>query len=558
MLQPDPAKRPQSMREMIRPQEQRGGRRPASSDASRQSAATKQRSGRVGMAAGALAVLVIAGGALGYWYWKGRPEPDHTTGTAQQADNGVQQSGANGASNTGAADISSGAVQGTQQSTTATAANQAQTSVPATSVDSTSVGATGTQQQGTTAGTTSSSAGTVAAAGGQGSASNATPPASSGDQSGAATSNGTVAGVVTGPSQSQQDNASAVTVPTGSGQTVAGTASSSQQQVSNGAASIVTPPANGQQSTATGTTAATSDQSATKTATAADTTPSTTATQATGAAASNDATSNAAGATNSSGTSTAAGTAATDTQTALLPQVPDVAKLRSQAQKAVGGLECAGVLVDVSEQGDIAASGFVGSEADRARAAAALAALPQVGRVDNAIEVQTPPLCEVLGVLQGVALNIGGPSAPRIDPGGPYHEGKDPLNLTVTPPRDGYLYVDYIDAANEDPKQRYVLHLLPSPLRDPNNHVKAGAPVVIGSLPKEKEIYRFNPPLGANMVLVILSPQPLFQKARPQEEDGDGVRAYLADLRTALTGVAKRAGPGKLFVGTSKLTFVTQ
>jgi hypothetical protein len=552
MLQPDPAKRPQSMREMIRPQDQRGGRRSTSSDAARPSAATKQRSGRIGVAAGALAVLVIAGGALGYWYWKGRPEPDHTSGTAQQADNGVQQGGTNGASNAGAADTSSGAVQGTQQSTTATAANQTQTSVPATSAESTGAGATGTQQQGAATGTTSSSAGTVAADGGQASASNATPPASSGDQSGAASSDGTAAGAVTGPSQSQQDNASAVTVPTGTGQTAAGTASSSQQQVSNGSASIVTPPANGQQSSATAATTVTGDQSATKTSTAADTAPSTTATQA-----ADTATSNAAGATNSAGAS-GAGTAVTDTQTALLPQVPDVEKLRSQAQKAVGSLACAGVLVDVSAQGDIAASGFVGSEADRAQAAAALAALPQVGRVDNAIEVQTPPLCEVLGVLQGAALDIGGPSAPRIDPGGPYHEGKDPLNLTVTPRRDGYLYVDYIDAANEDPKQRYVLHLLPSPLRDPNNHVKAGAPVVIGSLPREQEIYRFNPPLGANMVLVILSPQPLFQKARPQEEDGDGVRTYLADLRTALTGVAKRAGPGKLFVGTSKLTFVTQ
>jgi eukaryotic-like serine/threonine-protein kinase len=473
MLQPDPAKRPQSMREMIRPQEQHGGRRSTLSE-TRQSSPTKPASGRGRAMVGALAVLVVAGGAFGYLYWQNRAGRDHTGGTEQQAANGVQQNGTNAAVNTGVAGTSSTTNQGTQQQDAAT-------------------------------GTTLSSAATTAADGGEASTSNATTPTSSSDQSGAVASDGTPAGAVNGPSQSQQDNASTAVVP---------------------AATV-------------------------------DTTLSTTATQAAGTATSNDAMSNATTATSASGG--AAGTTVTDTQTALLPQVPDVPKLRSEAQEAVGNLRCAGVLVDVSAQGDISASGYVGSETDRAKVAAALAALPQVGRVDNAMEVQPWPLCGVLDVLrEQVAIELGGPSAPRIDPGGAYHEGRDPLNLTVTPLRDGYLYVDYIDAANEDPKQRYVLHLLPSPLRDPNNHVKAGEPVVIGSLPKEKEIYRFNPPLGANMVLVVLSPQPLFQKARPQVEDSDSVGVYLADLRTALTGVAKRVGPGQLFVGTSKLTFVTK
>ena len=60
------------------------------------------------------------------------------------------------------------------------------------------------------------------------------------------------------------------------------------------------------------------------------------------------------------------------------------------------------------------------------------------------------------------------------------------------------------------------------------------------------------------MVLVILSPQPLFQKARPQEEDGDDAGAYLADLGVALTAIAQRVGPGKLSVATSSLTFVAR
>src|SRR5882672_1572352 len=161
MLQPDPAKRPQSMREMIRPQGQRGGRRSTQSETSRQSSATKPGAGRSRAIMGALAVVVVAGGAFGYWYWQGRAGRDHTSGTAQQADNGVQQNGTSAALTTGAADTSSTTTQGTQQATTSTAANQT------TSAASTGASATGTPQQDAATGTTSSSAGTTVADGAQ-------------------------------------------------------------------------------------------------------------------------------------------------------------------------------------------------------------------------------------------------------------------------------------------------------------------------------------------------------------------------------------------------------
>ena len=442
MLQPDPAKRPQSMHEMARPLEQRGGRS-IPPDSARRPSATKSGSGRMGAIIGALAVLVVAGGALGYWFWPDRTE-DRDGGTTQQTDNGVKQNGTNVGVNTGTGDASSTATQGTEQSTTSTTEDKTQTSTASTSGEGADADATATQQTETGTGSTSSSTGSTVTDSGQGSTSSTTTGATSNDTT--STTN------------------TATTTADSSGTAVAGT-----------------------------------------------------------------------------------------TETALLP-VPDIEKLRTRAREAVGNLACGGVDVAVSERGDLAAAGYVANEADRDRIAAALRAMPEVGQVDNAIEVKTWPLCEVLDVLhEEVAIEVGGPSAPRIDPGGPYHEGKDPLNLTVTPLRDGYLYVDYIDAANEDPAERYALHLLPSPLRDSNNFVKAGESVVIGSLPQEK-VYVFNQPLGANMVLAILSPQPLFQKARPQEEKDVG--AYLAALRAALTAVAQRVGPDQLFVETSGLTFV--
>jgi len=544
MLQPDPAKRPQSMRELIRPPDQRGGRRSTLSDTSRQST-TKRGSSRIGAILGVLVVLVVAGGALGYWYWKGRTERDHATETVQQADNGSQQSGSSTTSNAGAADTASTAGQATQQSTTSAAANQIQSSAALTPVQNTGTGATAPPPQQAATGATSSFASTTAADSGQASEPNSTTPPSSGNESATAIQNGAAA-TTTDNTQSQQDSGSASVAA--ADQTKAGTSGGTMSnQASNESQSNAIPAANDQQSSSTAATAAASDQSATKTPTTEAATSSTTATQTTDAAASNANT-----AATASGASTAAETTITDTQTALLPQVPDVAKLRSEAQDAVGSLGCAGVVVDVSARGDIAASGYVASEADRAKAAAALAALPQVGRVDNAIEVKTWPLCEVLDVLhEEVAIGVGGPSAPRIDPGGAYRV-KSTLKLTVTPLHDGYLYVDYIDAAAEDPAERYVLHLLPSPLRDPNNHVKAGEQVVIGTLPKEKTTYVFNPPFGANMVLAILSPQPLIQGQRPLQEDA-GV--YLTALRATLNAAVQRVGRDKLFVGTSSLVF---
>src|SRR5262245_50338344 len=70
MLQPDPAQRPQSMRELSRAQDQRGGRKTASSEPPRRPSAAKAGSSRMGAILGALAVLVIAAGGGGYWYWQ--------------------------------------------------------------------------------------------------------------------------------------------------------------------------------------------------------------------------------------------------------------------------------------------------------------------------------------------------------------------------------------------------------------------------------------------------------------------------------------------------------
>ncbi len=548
MLQPDPANRPQSMRDLIRPQEQRGGRRSTLSETSRQRSATKRGSGRIGAVqiVGALAVLVAAGGALGYWYWKGRDGAGETTDTAQLAGNSAQQNAGSTTSNAGAADTASTAGQTTQQSTAAVTSDQAQTQISTAPVSAqgADAGATTAQEQEGAAGTTTSSS-TAATAGGTGQAnqSNTATAAKGASELASATQDGATAvaaGDVHSQSQSSQDGASATTVTTATDQSAAATSggmTSNQQQTSNGSESIETSVATDQQSASTAAIsgAGASDQSATKTETTAATISSKMVDQGTGAAASN---SNAADtATIASGA--AAGKTATDTQTALLPQVPDVAKLRNDAPRAVQGLSCAGIRVDVSDAGRIAASGYVASEADRNKAAARLAALPNAGQIDNAVVVMTPPLCQVLDVLRAeTAFALG---APGLDPGGVagvYREG-DHIKVAVTAPAgfDGYLYVDYIDATD-----RYVLHLLPNNDFRKNNRVSAGEQVVIGSLPAEYDLYVIQPPFGTNLIVAVTSRQPLFDRMRKTQESVD---EYLPALRSSLKRVAAEGGsPG--------------
>jgi hypothetical protein len=240
----------------------------------------------------------------------------------------------------------------------------------------------------------------------------------------------------------------------------------------------------------------------------------------------------------------------TDTQVALIPQALDLNRLRDDANRAVQGLSCAGVRIDAAASGDITASGYAGSEADRDKVARLLQGVPNVGRVENAVAVMPWPLCGAMDVVrEQAAFNLGLPQGPGIDPGGAngvYREG-DHLLISVTAPDvDGYLYLDYYDAA-----EKYVVHLLPNEIR-PDNRVRAGQQVVIGTLPREQEKYRVSPPLGSNLLIAIASPEPLFDRSRPHVEPTSD--EYLATLRSSLER-ARQGGSTGVAASSATLVF---
>ena len=243
--------------------------------------------------------------------------------------------------------------------------------------------------------------------------------------------------------------------------------------------------------------------------------------------------------------------ASAGTQTAMLPVPPDVSKLAADARRAVQDLSCARIRVDVAQDGDATASGYVGTEADRKRAIDDIAAVPGIGQVANSVAVMKWPLCEALGVLDEQAtIGPNQPAAPRLDPGGAagtYREGDHlKIGVSATSAYDGYLYVDYVDAA-----EHYVVHLLPNELR-PDNRVKAGQQVVIGTLPEEMKNYTVSPPFGTNMIVALSSPRPLFNGRRALLEQADD---YLPALRSALKSLAGQVGQEKLLAASTSVTF---
>src|SRR5262245_25734430 len=400
MLQPDPAKRPQSMRELIRKpppsKERRDGRRAVVEEGrdrsrGRRTAAPSPRFG-VAHVVGGLAVVALLAGAAGYWFMlrpAGQSAPTTTASTGAIAPTPPAATGGN---QTASAPAASGATASGSHATATTGEtaqdfinalrpNQSQdqpvsdktaassNTLPAASPPAVSVTAMaapdGGQPGAVGAGQPSSTAPTVSGAGGVALQPAANPPATA-----------------------QPSAPAEATIPAGSGagvQEAAGASTSAPTAPETGAdVPAATAGANGAGATA-----------------APPTTP----------------------------------TATASTQTAMLPVPPDVSKLAADARRAVQGLSCARVRVDVAQNGDATASGYVGTEADRKRVMDDIAAVSGIGQVANSVAVMKWPLCEALGVLDDQAtIGPDQPAAPRLDPGGTagiYREG-DHLKVGVT------------------------------------------------------------------------------------------------------------------------------
>jgi hypothetical protein len=173
-------------------------------------------------------------------------------------------------------------------------------------------------------------------------------------------------------------------------------------------------------------------------------------------------------------------------------------------------------------------AGYVGSAADLDAAIERLQAVPGVGAITHSVAVMPPPLCGMLDALPAAAFAAGA-GGPRLDVGGIdglYRAGES-LRLTITAPpgQDAHLTIDYFDS-----KDDIVAHLLPNDIR-PDGRVAAGAQVVIGDLPAERERYRVSAPFGTHMIVAVATSRPLFETPPAMLDDK---ATYLPRLAEAL------------------------
>jgi hypothetical protein len=217
------------------------------------------------------------------------------------------------------------------------------------------------------------------------------------------------------------------------------------------------------------------------------------------------------------------------------PAPPRPAVARAEIDRILGGFRCAGVTAELGDDA-VRLSGFVASEAERARLRDEVAAIAALPVSEKAVGILAPPLCEVVStVTAGAAIADG---APRITPlggrNGVFAEGDElVLRVAATSAPLPYLLVDFIDPEGS------VLHMWPTP-KEPHAKVKPGEEVTLGTSRKRarpgEDVYEIAAPFGRNLILVVASAEPLFASARPRVET---LAAYLPVLQQRL-GAAGR------------------
>jgi serine/threonine protein kinase len=215
------------------------------------------------------------------------------------------------------------------------------------------------------------------------------------------------------------------------------------------------------------------------------------------------------------------------------PAPPQRADLLAAAQRIIGGFQCARLSISLGEDLRGTVTGFVGGQMDLSSLRASLVGLRGTSIATDGVNVYERPYCNIVQMLQTGAAA----AAPPVEfnrSSKVYHNGEKLVLTARGGDHDGYLYVDYIDNTGS------VVHMLPAPGRS-TNFVKSGNSVTLGaaspSAKSNEQIYEVSEPFGANMIVTILSPKPLFDRPRPEQEPFD-------QYGDALAAALRNAGPG--------------
>jgi hypothetical protein len=194
--------------------------------------------------------------------------------------------------------------------------------------------------------------------------------------------------------------------------------------------------------------------------------------------------------------------------------------------------------------GSLTVRGYVSQRYGAAHLKDTLTALPGVDTLTLQVEPLADDKCDTINALAPYWTRnwqAGHVASLHVrPPGGQLSEG-DPLVVDVTTPAyDSYVNLDYYQLDGS------VVHMVPSP-RAKDNQAPPHYSATIGSAGD----WIISKPFGSEMVVLLITPAPLFDKPRPESES----RAdYLRALDTRLAQIAGKYGQDHIVADFAPIT----
>ncbi|NPT36120.1 serine/threonine protein kinase [Paraburkholderia xenovorans] len=213
------------------------------------------------------------------------------------------------------------------------------------------------------------------------------------------------------------------------------------------------------------------------------------------------------------------------------PPVPKPALTLAAITPALMQVPCSALSASVQDH-SLTVRGYVSQRYGAAHLKDTLAALPGVDTLTLAVEPLTDDKCDTIKTLAPYwvdNMQAGHVAALHVRPPGGQLSDGDPLVVDVaTPGYDSYVNLDYYQLDGS------VVHMVPSP-RAKDNQAPPHYTATIGSAGD----WIISKPFGSEMVVLLITPAPLFDKPRPESES----RAdYLRALDTRLAQIGSKYG----------------
>lgn len=225
------------------------------------------------------------------------------------------------------------------------------------------------------------------------------------------------------------------------------------------------------------------------------------------------------------------------------PPVPKPALTLAAVAPVLAQVPCSALSASTQDH-TLAVRGYVSQRYGAARLKDTLTVLPGVDALSLQVEPLADDKCATIKALAPYWTRnwqAGHVASLHVrPPGGQLSEG-DPLVVDVTtPPYDSYVNLDYYQLDGS------VVHMVPSP-RAKDNQAPPHYAATIGSAGD----WIISKPFGSEMVVLLITPAPLFDKPRPESESRTD---YLRALEPRLTQIAGKFGQDHIVADFAPIT----